>query len=51
MEQYNILCNGRAIYKDLSEESMLDIMEDLSLKYYEEGTPHPDEIVVEFVGT
>jgi hypothetical protein len=51
MERYNILCNGRIIYKDLSEESMLDIMDDLALKYYEEGTPHPGELVVEFIGT
>jgi hypothetical protein len=51
MERYNILCNGRVIYKDLSEESMMDVLDDLSLKYYEEGTPHPDEIVVEFVST
>lgn len=51
MDRYNILCNGRIIYKDLSEESMLDVMDDLSFKYYKEGTPHPDEIVVEFTGT
>ncbi len=46
-ELFDILCNGRVIYKDLSEEDLMDTMDDLSQQYYETGVPKPDELVVE----
>lgn len=51
MEKYRILCNERVIYKDLSEEEMFEVMDDLSHQYYETGVPKPDELVVECVRT
>jgi hypothetical protein len=51
MDNYRILCNGRVIYKDLSEEEMFDVMDDLSQQFYETGAPHPEDIVVEFERT
>jgi hypothetical protein len=51
MDKYCILCNGRVIYKDLSEEEMFDVMDDLSQQFYETGAPHPEDIVVEFERT
>ena len=34
---YNILCKGRKIYSNLTEEEYFDIMEDLSIEYYQTG--------------
>ncbi len=43
----NILYKGRKIYKDLSYEDCLDILEELSEKYYETGEYDPNEIELE----
>ena len=51
MDKYQILCNERVIYKDLSEEEMFDTMDDLSQQYYETGVPNPAELVVECIRT
>jgi hypothetical protein len=51
MDKYRILCDGRVIYKDLSEEEMFDVMDDLSQQFYETGAPHPDNVMVEFEST
>jgi hypothetical protein len=48
--RYNILCKGRKIYSDLSEEEFFDAMEDLAQQFYETGTPEPFEITHEFLG-
>jgi hypothetical protein len=49
-ELYNILCEGRIIYKDLTEETMFEVMDELSQQYYETGVPKPEDIMVELVG-
>jgi hypothetical protein len=49
-ELYNILCEGRIIYKDLTEENMFEVMDELSQQYYETGVPKPEDIMVELVG-
>lgn len=46
--KYHIYCQGRKIYSDLSEESMFEVIDELSQQYSESGTPHPDDIMVEF---
>jgi hypothetical protein len=51
MDKYQILCKERIIYKDLTEEEMFDIMDDLSHQYYETGVPNPAELVVECIRT
>jgi hypothetical protein len=51
MEKYDIYCGGRKIYSSVSEEEMMEITQDLAEQFYKTGTPHPDEIVVEYVGT
>jgi hypothetical protein len=50
MAHYNILVNGRKIYSNLSEEEYFDIMEDLSLQFYETGSPNPTDIDTEIIG-
>ena len=49
-EVYNILCNGRKIYSNLSEEEYFNIMEDLAAEFYQTGSPNPNEIETEIIG-
>jgi hypothetical protein len=49
-EKYNILCKGRKIYSNLTEEEYFDIMEDLSAEFYQTGSPNPNEIETEIIG-
>ena len=45
--KYNILCKGRKIYKGLTEEEYFEIMEDLSIQYYQTGSPNPNDLETE----
>ena len=49
-EVYNILCNGRKIYSNLSEEEYFNVMEDLAAEFYQTGSPNPNEIETEIIG-
>lgn len=49
-EVYNILCKGRKIYCNLTEEEYFDAMEDLAEEYYRTGSPRPDELETEIIG-
>ena len=48
-ELYNILCKGRRIYSSLTEEEYFDIMEDLSIEYYQTGSPSPEDLETEIL--
>jgi len=47
--RYNILQNGKVIFEDLGQGEYFSIMEDLAVEYYQNGTPHPDEITYEIM--
>lgn len=49
-ELYNILCKGRKIYKNLTEEEYFDIMQDLAIEFYQNGAPDPAELETEIIG-
>ena len=49
-ESFRILCNGRVIYQNLSQEEMFETMDDLSQQFYDTGLPNPEDLVVECVG-
>lgn len=49
-EKYNILCRGRKIYSNLSEEEYFNTMEDLSIEFYQTGSPRPEELETEIIG-
>jgi hypothetical protein len=49
-ELYNILCRGRKIYSNLTEEEYFDAMEDLSIEFYQTGSPKPEELETEIIG-
>ena len=46
-ESYNIYCKGRKIYSDLTQEKYFDIMEDLSIEFYQTGSPSPEDLYTE----
>ena len=48
-ELYNILCKGRRIYSSLSEEEYFNVMEDLSIEFYQTGSPKPEDIETEIL--
>jgi hypothetical protein len=48
-KRYNILCKGRRIYSSLTEEEYFDVMEDLSIEFYQTGSPNPEDIETEIL--
>jgi hypothetical protein len=51
METYRILCNGRVIYNEISQDEMFDIIDELSEQFYETGVPNPGDLMVECIRT
>lgn len=49
-ERYNILCRGRKIYSNLTENEYFQIMEDLAIQFYQTGSPSPNELETEIIG-
>jgi hypothetical protein len=49
-DTYNILCKGRKIYSNLTEEEYFNIMEDLSIDFYQTGSPRPEDFETEIIG-
>jgi len=49
-ERYNILCKGKLLHSNLTEEEYMDTIEDLAQNFYEGGSPSPDEIETEIIG-
>ena len=41
LTKYTILHKGKVLSKNLTEEEYFDIMEDLSIEYYQKGFPRP----------
>ena len=46
-ESYNIYCKGRKLYSNLTEEEYFDMMENLSIEYYQTGSPRPEDLKTE----
>jgi hypothetical protein len=49
-ESFNILCKGIKIYSNLTEEEYFNTMEDLSVEFYQTGSPRPEELETEIIG-
>ena len=47
--RYNILQNGKVIFENIGQMEYFDIMEDFAVEYYQNGTPHPNEITYEIM--
>jgi hypothetical protein len=48
-DKYNIICKGRKIYSNLTEEEYFNTMEDLSEQFYQTGSPNSNEIKTEII--
>jgi hypothetical protein len=48
-DRYNILCKGRRIYSSLTQEEYFDVMEDLSIEFYQTGSPRPEDLETEIL--
>ena len=46
---YNIYCKGRKLFSNLTEEEYFDMMEDLSIEYYQTGSPRPEDLETEII--
>ena len=47
--KYTILHKGEVLYKNLTEDEYFDIMEDLSIEYYQKGFPRPQDLETKIV--
>ena len=48
-EKYTILRNGKVLFKNLTQEEYFDIMEDLSIEYYQKGSPNPSTLETKII--
>ena len=48
-ELYNILIDGKLVFSSLTQMEMFDRLEDLSIEYYQTGTPNPNSIKTQIV--
>ena len=46
-DKYTILQNNKVLYKDLTEEEYFDMMENLSVEFYQTGSPRPEDLKTE----
>ena len=44
---YTVSIDGDVKFTNITELEYLELMEDLSLEFYQTGTPHPDDIKTE----
>tara|TARA_B100000287_G_scaffold399150_1_gene417146 strand:+ start:444 stop:611 length:168 start_codon:yes stop_codon:yes gene_type:complete len=48
-ETYSIFIKGKEIHEKLTQFEYMEIMEDLSIEFYQTGTPHPDDITTKII--
>ena len=46
-ELYKITIDGKEVFSSLTQMEYFNIMENLSIEYYQPGSPHPDTIKTE----
>ena len=46
-KKYNILYNGRVIYRNLSPEECTELLQDYAEKYYNLADVNPNDLVLE----
>ena len=49
MTEYTILHRGVVLFKGLTEEEYFDRMEDLSIEYYQKGSPKPQDLETKII--
>ena len=46
-ELYKVYIRGKEVYDSLTQNQYFELMEDLSIEFYQTGVPHPDDIITE----
>ena len=46
-ELYKVYIRGKEVYDSLTQNQYFELMEYLSIEFYQTGTPHPDDIKTE----
>ena len=49
LTSYTILHKEKILYKNLTEEEYFDIMDDLSVEYYQTGSPKPQDLETKII--
>ena len=49
LTRYTIIHKEKILYKNLTEEEYFDIMEDLSIEYYQKGSPRPQDLETKII--
>ncbi len=49
-EKYDIYVGEKKVHSSITEDEMLDITQDFADEFYQVGTPHPDDVRVEYLG-
>ena len=47
--RYTILHKEEILYNNLTQDEYFDMMEDLSVKYYQEGFPRPEDLKTKII--
>jgi hypothetical protein len=48
-EHYNIFLKDELLHHNISEEEYFDLMENLSINYYQTGSPKPEDLRTEIL--
>jgi len=49
LTEYTILHKGKVLYKGLTEEEYFDMMDNLSIEYYQKGCPRPQDLETKII--
>ena len=47
--RYTILHKGEVLYENLTQDEYFDTMEDLSMDFYQKGSPKPQDLETKFI--
>jgi hypothetical protein len=49
LTEYTILHKGEILYDNLTEDEYFDTMENLSVEYYQKGSPRPQDLETKII--
>ena len=50
VSKYDIYVGDKKVHSSITEEKMMDITQNFADDFYSVGTPHPDDVRVEYLG-
>jgi len=49
LTEYTILHKGEVLHENLTEDEYFDMMENLSVEYYQKGSPRPQDLETKII--